>query len=138
MKDERLVIVENYEDVDIFLDKESEWFVYNFSGEEYRTRNLSSARGDILDKKKTKFEKEFFIKSYDGIQRFSSKMKRGDVIIGFEYGKYGDKREERKSEEELWPVTDYNKNLFEKSKKLIAEGWELIGKGKKLSNLLRK
>lgn len=134
----KLIKIEKCQGIQIYLNPQNERYIFTFQGKEHEGRSLFEMKNDLVELLEERFEKDYFYASYDGIRKFKAQRKRKDKIIGIEIDRYGSEREEFVDPKDLYPVSEYNKQLFEEGLRLNKEGWALIEKAKKLTNKLKK
>lgn len=139
------ILIENFRSKPIFFDTRTSEFVYSYLGDEYRDKDINILKRQIRDASISAFTGTFYLKEYDGIDKFKAKRKFINEFSGQTYisgiqidGKYGNESEERVKLAELYPINAHNKKIFKKFRKLVDEGWALIYKGENLKNELKK
>jgi len=133
------VKIESIEGVDIFFSPEKERFVAG----DIEFRDFYEAKRWVAKSIEEKFDGEFFVKSYDGINKFVAKKKVYDTyddcykIFGHIVDKYNSSKKESFGEKELYPISKENSDLFLKSLNMDSDGWALIEGGKALKDKLK-
>jgi hypothetical protein len=118
----------------IYFVEETEQFVCD----DWKTNSLSEMVRIIEKESKEEFKGEFYLKEYNGIEKFTAQKKfYSDYedkwkVRGIQIDKYGSEKEEVVDFDNLYPKNEINDALFEEAKKLNEDGWRLIRKGENL------
>lgn len=134
------VKVDTFQDKVIYLDTVTE----EFSCGDITAKTLYEVKKQLEIESKTEFTGNFFVKNYNGIEKFVAKKRfYSDYddewkIKGIQIDNYNSEKDETISEKELFPANDKNKTIYEEGKKLWKDGWSLINKAGNIKSLLVK
>ena len=143
---DKKVKVSQFKDKDILFDEYSNKFTCNYNGEEFSSDSIIDLKRNLERETIQEFTGEFYVKEYDGIDKFIAKRKYFDAYSGVNYingvridGEYQSQtKDDRLEESELYPMTPENTKVFEECNKTKSDGWSLREKGVRMRNLLKK